>query len=293
LNLQLVILSVRSLLLDTDIGTDVDDLYTLVMLLKSPEIDLAGITTVDGDTLVRAKIARYLCQLLGYESIPVVPGETSPLVSRPRLWDGPDPTGYPNLDPVSVTTEISAPDFLATAAAEKKIEILAIAPLTNLALAIQNSPALARNVKRIYLMGGAFWLPYPEHNIQVDPEAASIVFNSGIPITAAGLDVTLKVEISERELLRLSDLPNGLGQLLDRQTRLWWEKLRRQNCHLHDPLTALALTHREIFEFETGVVTIVEGGYTRFKHEAGGQVEIARTVKAASALELILQAIGG
>jgi purine nucleosidase len=290
-NLELLIASVRPLLLDTDIGYDVDDLYTLVMLAKSAEIELRGITTVHGNSSVRAKIARYVCQLLGRESIPVIPGETSPLVSRATSWDEPDTKGFPDLDAVSVNTETSAPDFLVKAAAEKRLEILAIAPLTNLALAVQNSPAFVSNVERIYLMGGAFWLPYLEHNIQVDPEAAGIVFDSGIPITAVGLDVTLQVEITEPELLRLSGLPNGLGTLLDQQTRLWWERLERQRCHLHDPLTAMAILHRELFEFETGVVKIEATGHTRFHPEAGGPVEVARTVQAAAALELILQAI--
>ncbi len=281
----------RSLLLDTDIGSDVDDLYTLVMLLKSSEIELGGVTTVHGNTLLRAKIARYVCQLLRRGSIQIIPGETSPIASRSTIWEEPDAEGFPDLDAVSVNTEWSAPEFLAVAAAERTIEILAIAPLTNLALAIRHSSTFVRNVERIYLMGGAFWLPYLEHNIQVDPEAASLVFNSGIPITAIGLDVTLQVEISERELLRLSGLPDGLGQLLDQQTRIWWENLRRQRCHLHDPLAALALTRRELFEFETGIVKIEATGQTWFHPEADGLIEVARTVQAAAALELILQAL--
>jgi purine nucleosidase len=280
----------HSLLLDSDIGSDVDDLYTLIMLLKSPEIDLCGVTTVHGNTLLRAKIARYVCQLLGRGSIQIVPGETSPMGSRPTPWEEPD-EGLPDLDAVCVNTEHSAPEFLTIAAAEKRLEILAIAPLTNLALAIRSSPTFVRNVERIYLMGGAFWSPYLEHNIQVDPEAAGLVFSSGIPITAIGLDVTLQVEITERELLRLSGVPDGLGELLDQQTRIWWGTLGRQRCHLHDPVAALALTHRDLFEFETGSVKVETTGQTWFQPETDGLIEVAQTVKAGAALELILQAI--
>jgi purine nucleosidase len=280
----------RPLLLDTDIGSDVDDLYALIMLLKSREIDLAGVTTVAGNTLLRAKIARYVCELFDKRSVPVTAGESSPL-SAPSAPPE-EIAGFPGLASVSIDeSKCSAPEFLVHATAKQPVEILAIAPLTNLAKAIRNSPAFVRNVRHIYLMGGAFWLPFSEHNIQVDPEAASIVFNSGVPITAIGLDVTLQVEITERDLRRLSRLPDGLGQLLDQQTRVWWQRLGRQRCHLHDPLAALVLTRRDVFEFETGTVKVRPTGQTWFEPKVGGPVEVARTVKSELALELILKAI--
>jgi purine nucleosidase len=280
----------RPLLLDTDIGSDVDDLYALVMLLKSPQIDLVGVTTVHGNTLLRAKIARYVCELLGNRSVPITPGESIPL-SAPSAPPE-ELVGFPGLEAISINAPASsAPEFLVSVAAQQSVEVLAIAPLTNLAIAIRSSPAFARNIRHIYLMGGAFWSPFLEHNIQVDPEAATIVFDSGIPITAIGLDVTLQVEITERELGRLSNLPNGVGQLLEKQTRIWWETLGRQRCHLHDPLAAVALTRRDLFEFETGTVKVETTGQTWFQPEADGSIEVARTVKSGPALELILQAI--
>jgi inosine-uridine nucleoside N-ribohydrolase len=280
----------RPLLLDTDIGSDVDDLYALVMLLKSPQIDLVGVTTVHGNTLLRAKIARYVCQLLGDRSVPITPGEGTPL-SAPSAPPE-EPVGFPGLESISIDPPASsAPEFLASVAAQRQVEVLAIAPLTNLAIAIRNSQAFAQNIRHIYVMGGAFWSPFLEHNIQVDPEAAIIVFSSGIPITVIGLDVTLQIEITERDLRRLSNSPGRLGPLLEQQTRIWWETLGRQRCHLHDPLATLALTRRDLFEFETGTVKVENTGQTWLQPEAEGRIEVARTVKSGPALELILQTI--
>jgi purine nucleosidase len=280
----------RPLLLDTDIGSDVDDLYALVMLLKSPQIDLVGVTTVHGDTMLRAKIARYVCELLGNRSVPITPGESTPL-SVPSA-PAEELVGFAGLESISINAPAgSAPEFLVSVAAQRELEVLAIAPLTNLAIAIRSSPTFAQNIQHIYLMGGAFWAPFLEHNIQVDPAAATIVFNSGIPITAIGLDVTLQVEITERHLRRLSNLPDGLGQLLAQQTRIWWETLGRQRCHLHDPLAALALTRRDLFEFVAGTVKVETTGHTWFQPEENGPIEVARTVKSGPAVELILQAI--
>ena len=105
-------------------------------------------------------------------------------------------------------------------------------------------------------MGGAYWLDYSEHNFECDSVAARIVFDSGIPITAIGLDVTLRVQLTEREVTCIRQLPNGLGPLLENQIRLWWKYLGANQSYPHDPLAALAMLRPDLFLFKNCDVKI-------------------------------------
>lgn len=261
-------------ILDTDIGTDVDDLLALVLLAKAAEIRFCGVTTVHGDTILRAKIARVACDLLGRREVAVAAGESNTLANRPIFWAGHEGKGIDGLDDADISSKVSAEEFLIQSAHKfaGSLEILAIAPLTNLARAVLNTPDFAANVKRIYLMGGAYWLPYHEHNIETDPEAAQAVFQSGIPITAIGLDVTLRVPFTEPDLLRLQYLPNGLGPLLEDQVRRWWKYLGESRCYLHDPLAALAMLQPDLFVFEDHAVTIDGAGTPEFEKVMPGRL---------------------
>src|ERR1700681_1316796 len=94
----------RPVIFDTDIGTDVDDILALVLLAKAPELNLLGVTTVYGDTLLRSKIAKVTAQLLGRDDLEIVPGEKETLSGRQIYWAGHEGEGVPNL----AETEISA-----------------------------------------------------------------------------------------------------------------------------------------------------------------------------------------
>ena len=128
------------------------------------------------------------------------------------------------LDSISIDTSINAEEYLVASAEQMsgELEILAIGPLTNIARAIQLSPEFKSRVKHLYIMGGAFWLDRPEHNIRCDVNAAQIVFASGIPLTAVGLDLTLRVWITEQDVQQISLLPNQLGKALEDEIRSWW-----------------------------------------------------------------------
>ncbi|MGA8657118.1 MAG: nucleoside hydrolase [Chthoniobacterales bacterium] len=280
----------RPVIVDTDIGTDVDDLLALVLLAKAVEIQLCGVTTVHGDTILRAKIARVACDLLGYREVAVVAGESDTLTNRPIFWAGHEGKGIGGLDNAEIGPKVSVEGFLAQSARKfaGSLEILGIAPLTNLARAVLGAPDFAVNVKRLYLMGGAYWLPYHEHNIETDPEAAQTVFRSGIPITAIGLDVTLRVPFTESDLPRIHHLPKGLGPMLEDQVRRWWRYLGEPRCYLHDPLTALAMLQPELFVFEDHAVAIDDAGYTRIREDVAGKIAIAKDVVADRAKEAIL-----
>ena len=289
----------RPVILDTDIGSDVDDILALVMLAKSPELALVGITTVYGDTILRAKIARATCQMLERPDIDIIPGAPKPISGRQVYWAGHEGEGIPDLEAISIDGAKKAEDYLVEKAKTHagEIEILAIGPLTNIARAIELSTDFAKHVKQLYMMGGAYWLDRPEHNIRCDVDAAQRVFDSGIPTTAIGLDLTLRVWITEKDVKRISALPHQLGKTLENQIRAWWVFRDLDRNHPHDPLAALSMIRPELFRFEYCNVTVErtgrEFGKTIVSDSGKGKVRIASDVFALTAEKEIVDRIEG
>jgi len=252
----------RPVIFDTDIGTDVDDILALVLLGKAPELQLIGVTTVYGDTLLRARIAQVTCDLLQRKEIAVVPGESRTLTGRQIFWAGQEGYGMPGLDQVKISESIGAVQYLVESAQRygNDLEILATGPLTNIASAIAKSPKVFSRIKHLYLMGGAFWMDRYEHNIRCDPEAAKIVFASGISITAIGLDLTLRVRLDKNDVQKIGQTGGGLGPVLKDQILRWWELWQITENHPHDPLAALAMVRPDLFIFETWDVKIATEG---------------------------------
>jgi len=246
-------------LLDTDIGTDVDDAYALAFALRHPELNLVGVTTVGGDTLRRGQIAAKLLQHAGRPDVPVaagLPGEPPPGRSG---WMGHEGEGL--LEPedrvrvvprdgVSMLLDVSG-------ARDGEFAVAAIGGLTNVASALQRDPSLARRMHRIAVMGGAFapirvgdrHLPASiDHNLNVDPQSALYVLNADLPLSYVPTNVTIRTVRNRAQLDRLrhgDDLCRALARLTDRWTPLLhrtipglpddWVAL------LHDPLTVACL----------------------------------------------------
>lgn len=287
----------RHVILDTDIGTDVDDLLALVFLARASELFLEGVTTVHGNTLLRAKIARIACQKLGIPDLPIVPGASETLSGQQIFWLGHEGENIPGIEHARVETSISAPQFLLDLSGKYpgELEILAIGPLTNLAQTILCFPEFRSRVKRLYLMGGAYWTDYSEHNIEMDVLAAKIVFESGIPITAIGLDVTLRVWITETQVAQIRNLPNGLGSMLEDQIRRWWRFLKTNQNNPHDPLAALAMVRPDLFSFERCDVAVCmeqdrRGHLVRLDNPTG-KISVAYDLDVESAETLLLHYI--
>jgi purine nucleosidase len=144
-------------------------------------------------------------------------------------------------------------------------------------------------------MGGAYWLSYAEHNIKSDVEAAKIVFQSGIPITAVGLDLTLRVWLNQQDLERISQLGNGLGAMLEGQIRAWWNFIHSARNNPHDPLAALVMVRPELFRFESFDVEIGEDhetvAYSRLVPSIKGDTMIASDVLVRTAEKEIIDRI--
>jgi purine nucleosidase len=287
----------RPVIFDTDIGTDVDDILALVLLAKAPELRLIGVTTVYGDTLLRAGIAQVTCNLLQRKEIAVVPGEAQTLAGRQIFWAGQEGYGMPGLDKVEISGSIGAVQYLIESSEHygNRLEILATGPLTNIASAISKSPEALSRIKHLYLMGGAFWMDRYEHNIRCDPEAANIVFASGLPITAIGLDLTLRVRLDKRDVQKIAQTGGGLGPVLQDQILRWWELWQITENHPHDPLAALAMVRPDLFKFETwGVEIAAEGrreGLTRLVENQNSNIRIGFDVFARTAEREIVRRI--
>jgi len=209
----------RKIIIDCDPG--IDDAFALVFAHGNADLALCAITTVAGNVGLDAATANALRvrDYVGMADVPVVPGCAGPLL-RPALHAR-DVHGSSGLGAARIPAASSAParghaaDFLAAAIAAQhgEITLIAIGPLTNIALALRRYPALPSQVRDFVIMGGSAGrgntTPAAEFNIAADPEAAAIVFGAGWTVTMVGLDVTLQA----RATAAVQDRMRGLGRL--------------------------------------------------------------------------------
>lgn len=264
----------HKVILDTDIGTDVDDALALAVLLGSKEVDLIGITTVYGDAPLRSAIAMHICSLVN-RATPTYPGESNP-ISGGEVWmSGSEGKNIKNLD--SFTPQaISAVDFLVETvnAQPKAIDVIAIGPLTNIARAIQSSQEFEKNIKRIWIMGGDFTQSKVEHNFKCDVDAARIVLESKIPISILDLPNSQKTIIRMQEIEKIGKAPQ-LGSLLYSEIMSWIQPRNQDWTIPHDPIATLALLAPEYFESSIGgQVRINEVGISSWKESKDGNVSL-------------------
>lgn len=283
------------IILDTDIGSDVDDALALVQILGTPTLDLDGVTTVYGDTALRARIVRRYAGLAGVELL-AHPGVEEPLSGREVWWAGHEGTLHDQLDREPVSDE-PAVDFLVRHVLENPgaIDIVAIGPLTNLAAAIQSEPRFAAAVRGLWIMGGAFADGEPEHNFRSDTTAAQLVFDARIPTVVTGLEVTRQIEIRTDSVQRIAQA-GPVGTALYADIAQWWEYWNTQWNVPHDPVTVLTLTRPDLFAFSAPGTVSVEpdgegAGRSIFTNDSAGWVRIATRADATAVGEEIVRAI--
>ena len=241
-------------IIDCDPGHD--DAIALLMAHRMPEVDLIGVTTVCGNAPLERTTANCLrvMELLGATDVPVAAGCVTPL-ARPLVLgtaDGPSGLdGSPYLpEPTMTLQEEHGVDFLARLLreAEEPIVLVPTGPLTNIGMLLLKHPGVKDKIAKIVAMGGAFYrrdeyITPTEFNIFCDPEAASIVMESGLDITMVGLDVTMKVLVEEEQFTAIAAIDTHLARVVEDWLR-FYEKLHRGQMGvggaLHDPL-ALAV----------------------------------------------------
>lgn len=209
-------------ILDCDPGHD--DAIALILALASPELKVLAVTTSAGNQTPDKTLnnALRILTLLGRDDIPVAAGATKPLARELIIADnvhGESGLDGPTLpDPAFAPQAMTGIELMAKCLREspEPVTLVPTGPLTNIALLLAAHPELKPNIARIVLMGGAAgagnWTPAAEFNIYVDPQAADMVFKSGIPITMCGLDVTHEAQVMDEDIERVRAITNPVAQ---------------------------------------------------------------------------------
>jgi inosine-uridine nucleoside N-ribohydrolase len=251
------------LLLDTDIGSDIDDAVCLAYLLAQRDCQLLSITTVTGQATQRAMLADALCQVAG-QDVPILPGLESPLLIAARQPHAPQATALDKWPHRTEFPQGQAIEFLRQQIRQSpgEVVLLAIGPLTNIAALFTVDPEIPALLKSLVLMGGNYmpvrWghaagIPI-EWNILNDPHAAAIVFRAPVPvIRCVGLDVTTQVTMSADEVKRRFSA-KLLRPVLD-FSEVWFQGSQKL-LTFHDLLAAATIFDPHICRFEPGQVEI-------------------------------------
>lgn len=255
----------KKIIIDTDIGDDIDDAYALSLLCVMPEVECLGVVTVFKDVDTRCKMARMMLDCGGMTNVPVYKGFSHPLnqdilYGRPidykeKLW-----SYLPDCEAHAGEFGDGYEFYIKTLEnAKEPITIVTIGAMTNVGYLIKNRPDLLSKIEKIVIMGGAYDMNYHEYNFSCDPEAVEIVLRADVKKVAVGLDVTFKCFLNKEDLDVIKSIDHPLTDKLVKllrpdQDRVW----------LHDPLTLYYLVNESIFNFKPGLIHVeTEGKYTR------------------------------
>jgi purine nucleosidase len=289
------------IILDTDPG--IDDALAILLAAASPEIDILGLTIVAGNVSLAqtTENALKLCALAGQADIPVYAGADKPLVRAPRIATVHGTTGLEGADlpPTRAKPQARhAVDWMVETlrtAPRSSIRLVAIGPLTNVALALQRAPEIAAALAEVVIMGGATpkiggnMNPYAEFNIYVDPEAAEYVFAAGLPITLVPLDLSDQMMATMERIERFAAIPGPVGRAVAGMLR----HFHAGDGHLHDPITIAWLLRPALFAGRRAVVTIEtkgeRGGETRFDWRDDGPCRVLLEGRAEPFFDLLVE----
>ncbi len=262
------------IIIDTDIGDDVDDAIAIAWAARRPELDIRAVTTVFGRADLRGRLVAKVLQVFGREDIPWAAGEGEPLALRPedprRAWLRREPNQYPL---------VSAEDVLPPPAAEGGVDLLArtieahagdiwlvtIGAMTNAARLIERHPGTAAKLKGIAAMAGEPHRMRKEYNIVCDPEAARLVLRSGRVRFLGTWDVTRRATMREQDLAALAAADTARARALRRLIELWRPHDRRKaRPVLYDLCPMLWLFAPQLFVTEPLRLDVeLEGRLTR------------------------------
>ena len=244
----------KPVILDVDPGHD--DAVAIMMACGSPGLDLLAVTTVAGNATLpkTTRNALRVLSLIGRTGVPVAAGASGPLVRDLRTAE--DIHGESGMDGPEIPEATFEPDERGAVelvadtlgGASEPVALIPVGPLTNIAALLRRHPELKGKISRVSLMGGSIGLgnttPAAEFNIYVDPEAAREVFESGLPITMSGLDVTHRAGVGRAERDRLRGL-GGIGELvagsLDFFASTYERSFGFDAPPLHDPVAVAAI----------------------------------------------------
>ncbi|MBI5880282.1 MAG: nucleoside hydrolase [Chloroflexi bacterium] len=275
------------IIIDTDPG--MDDALAILLALRSPEVELRGLTIVAGnvDATQGAINAGKILKAAGRCDIPVAVGTNQPLL-RPlgEGWPGHGADGLggfgdlPSCD--SAFHPLGGVRFLIETilASPQPVTLVPIGPLTNIALALAAEPAIIRNIKELVIMGGAVFCPgnsspTAEFNIWIDPEAARMVFAAGVPIRLVGLDVTMQTILRPVHADRIA-AGGGTGALFGARVARAvmphaMARFGESRMHLHDPLAVGAVIDPTLVRTQKLFVDVETAGFSAGQTVADGR----------------------
>lgn len=256
-------------IIDTDIGDDIDDAFAILLAMKEKH-EIVGVTTVFLNTAERARITKKLLKLYksGYENVPVYAGYGTPLAKNTE--DYPHLCQYTeDIDLDEYTPDSSDPDdavnFIIESCHKYKEEltIIAIGPFTNMAKVIKKDPTALNSIKKLVIMGGAFYKQYSDWNVICDVEAAKIMFDNVNNIHCLGADVTHKLTISKDDdsFIRESNVTPAAKYVSD--IYKMWKGDSDKLGILHDPLAILYALEENVCKCESAPVAVITDGYAR------------------------------
>lgn len=255
-----------------------DDAIALLLSQAAPELEILAVTTCCGNQTIEKTTdnARRICTLLGIDA-PIAMGRPGPMLQDPITAaniHGQSGLDGPKLPaPTVPLSALSAVELMAKTLREspEPVTIISTGPMTNTACLLLSHPELKPKIRQISMMGGGLrhgnWSPAAEFNILVDPEAADVVFRSGIPILMAGLDVTLKALILDEDVARIRALGTRVAQVVADWLEFFYRFHREigyAGAPLHDPCAVAALLRPELFEIRDYYVQVeTRGVYCR------------------------------
>lgn len=280
-------------ILDTDIGTDIDDAWALALAVRSARLELVGVTISDGNTPARAPVACKMLHAAGRGDVPVAVGrQTSTEWEYQFSW----------AEDFTAKTPIPQPaaEFIVETVRRRpgEITLLAVGPLQNLADALRLEPALPSLVKRVVLMSGSIgasaWSPVPiaEWNVVRAIADAQLVYSAGLPLTIVPLDATTYVTLKDEERERVRAHRSPLAGALEALYRLWIER-PSSRMTLHDQM-AVAETIRPGAFFGACAalpIRVDDQGYTRVIERTGTPVTVCREPKRDAFMQFYLDGL--
>ena len=281
-------------LLDTDIGSNVDDLLALLFMLGSRNLKLVGVATVYGDTRLRARIAAAALSIAGRDDVPIGFGSEEPKSGRNVFWTGHEGEGFDlsNVqDPQTTAASVYA-DALKKHGSQ--LVIAAIGPLTNAVEALEGCKVKPRCV---VAMAGQFEEGRPDHNVFSDAASAARFMELGIPIICIGIELCRQVPYAKADLdtIQQARPEHALTELIVEQSQAWWHREGLEQSNPCDPLTLLAVSHPEVFEFQQAKIQIPaygsQAGTTRWVPSDYGHQWFATGVQVQRAQRLILDSV--
>jgi len=278
-------------LLDTDIGSDIDDAVCLAYLLAQPDCELLGITTVTGEAHKRASLASALCRVAG-KQVPIFPGAEEPLLVSQRQKLAPQAAALSRWEHDKEFPRGQAVEFLRRTIREHpgEIVLLTIGPLTNVGLLFGVDAEIPALLKGLVMMCGVFSNRLPgagplEWNAMLDPHATAIVYAATAKMhRSIGLDVTRQVTMSADEVGQR--FRSGLLRPVLDFAQVWFQHI--EQITFHDPLAAVTIFDDQICAFERGNVDVElasprlrglthwEPGGAQARHEVALEVNSAR-----------------